>query len=234
MLKRKDYIKLLILMLVMGLIICIFAFSSIDIKQFTPSNIRNYIARFGAVAPAALIVAYVLRSVILVIPVSVLALTGGLAFGTWQGWLIIHVGAVLGSSFAFVMARYFGREMIESSSWYQKKRISQFDEKVATNGFKFTIIARLIPLFQYDALNFSSGLSKMKFKDYFLGTLIGMAPHNLIGAMLGSEISNMFSYKFLIPLTIFFLLALVPLVYDFLKKRKLKNRSESTGFQRSE
>jgi uncharacterized membrane protein YdjX (TVP38/TMEM64 family) len=222
MLKPRDYVKLAILLLVIGLVICIFSFSTLDIKELTPTNIRAYIARFGAIAPIALILAYILRSVVLVIPVSVLALTGGLAFGTWQGWAVIHVGAILGSSFAFIMARYFGREMIESSSWYQKKRVSQLDEKVAANGFKFTIIARLIPLFQYDALNFSSGLSKMKYRDFLLGTMIGMAPHNLIGAMLGSEISNMLSPKFLIPLAIFFLLALIPITYDFIKKRRAK------------
>lgn len=219
---RKQLLILIIPVVIVLIIYVIFNFTPLDIKQFTPTKIKNYILGFGLLAPLIFITFYSLRAVILVIPVGVMSITGGLAFGIWWGTFFILVGATLGSCLSFLVARYFGRGFIESFSWLHKGRIKQFDESAAKHGFKVILFMRLIPLFQYDAVNFGSGLSKIKFRDFTLASIIGMSPGGFINALLGSSLENIISVKFFVTLGAFIALMFIPLIYKRIKKRSQK------------
>jgi len=165
------------------------------------------------------IIIYALRGAILVLPVGVMSLAGGLAFGKWLGTIYILIGATLGASLSFEIARYFGRQFIESFSWLHKGKIKSFDDGIEKNGFRMMLFVRLIPLFQYDAVNFGSGLSKIKFRDFVLASFIGMIPGGFINAMLGSSLENIISVQFFAALGFFILLMFIPTIYKAIKKK---------------
>lgn len=217
---KRNWLKLLILLGIIAGIVLVFQFTPLSISDFTPTNVKNFILQFGIWAPIVFIAIYALRGTILVIPVGVMSLAGGLAFGKWLGTIYILIGATLGASLSFLIARYFGRQFIESFSWLHKGRIKSFDEGIEKNGFRMMLFVRLIPLFQYDAVNFGAGLSKMKFRDYALASLIGMAPGGFINAMLGNSLENIISVQFFAALGIFILLMFVPTIYKAIKKKK--------------
>lgn len=208
-------------------IIAVFRFTSLDISNFTPTRIKEFIQGFGVLAPIVFIAIYASRSVILVIPVGIMSLVGGLAFGKWWGTLYILIGATGGACLAFLFARYFGRGFLESIKWLQQGRIKEFEEKAGEQGFKLILLVRLIPLFQYDAVNFGAGLSKIKFRDFAIASFIGMAPGGFIGATLGSSLENVVSVQFFVALGAFVLLMLVPLLYKRFKKKTVESRSRS-------
>lgn len=209
--------------LLVGIIVAIllvFKFTPLSISDFTPTNVKNFILSFGIWAPIVFIAIYTLRGAILVIPVGVMSFAGGLAFGKWLGTIYILIGATLGASLSFMLARYFGRKFIESFAWLHKGKIKSFDDGIEKNGFRMMLFMRLIPLFQYDAVNFGGGLSKVKFRDFFLASLIGMAPGGFINATLGSSLEKIISVQFFIALVVFILLMFIPTIYKALKKRK--------------
>lgn len=216
--RRSSRNKLIAMVSLAVLIVALFRSRALDASQFTPTNIKQFMLSFGALAPIIFVVLYAARAVILVIPVGVMSLAGGLAFGKWWGTLLILLGATLGSCLSFLTARYFGRGFIESLGWLHKGRIQQFDEKAAKNGFKLILFLRLVPLFQYDAVNFGGGLSKIRLRDFALASFIGMAPGGFISALLGSSLENIVSVQFFVALGAFILLALVPLIYRKIKK----------------
>lgn len=218
--KKRDWSKLLILAGIVVAIVLIFRFTPLSISDFTPTNVKNFILKFGLWAPIMFIIIYALRGAILVLPVGVMSLAGGLAFGKWLGTIYILIGATLGASLSFVIARYFGRQFIESFSWLHKGKIKSFDDGIEKNGFRMMLFIRLIPLFQYDAVNFGSGLSKMKFRDFVLGSFIGMVPGGFINAMLGSSLENIISIQFFASLGFFILLMFIPTIYKAIKKKK--------------
>ncbi len=218
--KKNNWIKLLILIGIIAAIISIFKFTALKISDFTPANVKNFILQFGIWAPIVFILIYTLRGALLVIPVGVMSLAGGLAFGKWLGTLYILIGATLGASLSFIIARYFGRHFIESFSWLHKGRIKSFDEGIERNGFRMMLFFRLIPLFQYDAVNFGAGLSRIKFRDYVLASFIGMIPGGFINATLGSSLENILSVQFFAALGIFILLMFVPTFYKKIKKKR--------------
>jgi uncharacterized membrane protein YdjX (TVP38/TMEM64 family) len=218
--RNSNWKRISILALFILTIVLMFKFTPLSLSDFTPTKVKNFMLNFGIWAPIVFIAIYTLRGAILVIPVGVMSLAGGLTFGKWWGTVYILIGATLGASLSFVIARYFGRKFIESFEWLHKGKIKSFDEGIEKNGFRMMIFMRLIPLFQYDAVNFGGGLSKMKFRDFFLASLIGMAPGGFINAMLGSSLENIISVQFFVALGIFILLMFVPGIYKAIKKRR--------------
>jgi uncharacterized membrane protein YdjX (TVP38/TMEM64 family) len=217
---RYGWNKLIVVVFSTVLIVALFRFTALDADQFTPTNIKQFILSFGVLAPIIFVALYAARAVILVIPVGVMSLAGGLAFGKWWGTLLILLGATLGSCLSFITARYFGRGFIESLKWLHRGRIKQFDEKAAENGFKLILFLRLVPLFQYDAVNFGGGLSKIRLRDFALASFVGMAPGGFISALLGSSLEDILSVQFFAALGAFILLALVPLIYRRIKRSR--------------
>jgi uncharacterized membrane protein YdjX (TVP38/TMEM64 family) len=217
---KKNYIKLGLLLLFVLVIVTIFKFTPLSVSDFTPTNVKNYILSFGIWAPIVFIIIYSLRGAVLVIPVGVMSLAGGLAFGKWVGTIYILLGATFGASLSFWIARYFGRSFIERFEWLHKGQVKSLDEGVEKNGFRMMLFMRLIPLFQYDAVNFGAGLSKMKFHDFVLASFIGMIPGGFITAMLGSSLENIISVQFFAALCIFILLMFIPMIFKAIKKRK--------------
>jgi uncharacterized membrane protein YdjX (TVP38/TMEM64 family) len=212
--------RLLPLVLLAVAVTAVFQFTTLDVEQFTPTRIKQFILGFGLMAPVMFVTIYAARAVILVIPVGVMSLAGGLAFGTWWGTLLILLGATLGSCLSFLTARYFGRGFLESLEWLHKGRIKQFDDRAAENGFKLMLLIRLVPLFQYDAVNFGAGLSKIRFRDFAVASFIGMAPGGFINALLGSSLEDVISIQFFVALGAFILLAFIPLIYRAIHKRR--------------
>ena len=218
--KKRNWSKLLILAGIIMAIVLTFRFTPLSISDFTPTNVKNFILKFGVWAPIIFIIIYALRGAVLVIPVGIMSLAGGLAFGKWLGTIYILLGATLGASLSFMIARYFGRQFIESFSWLHKGKIKQFDDGIEKNGFRMMLFMRLIPLFQYDAVNFGAGLSKIKFRDYVLASFIGMVPGGFINAMLGSSLENIISVQFFAAIGVFILLMFIPTIYKAIKKKK--------------
>ena len=217
---KENLIKLSILLTVIFGIIMIFRFTPLSISNFTPTNVKNFILGFGVWAPIVFIFIYTLRGAVLVIPVGVMSFAGGLAFGKWFGTIYILLGATFGASLSFLIARYLGRAFMERFEWLHKGRIKSLDEGIEKNGFRMMLFMRLIPLFQYDAVNFGAGLSKIKFKDFLLASFIGMAPGGFINAMLGSSLENIISVQFFAALGFFILLMFIPSIYKAIKNRR--------------
>lgn len=227
--RKKLLPKIIFFVLFVVGIFLLFRFTPLSLSDFTPTNVKNYILNYGVWAPIVFIVIYALRGAIVVLPVGVMSLAGGLAFGKWFGTLYILIGATIGACLSFLIARYLGRSFIENLGILKKARLKSFDEGTEKHGFRIILFIRLIPLFQYDAVNFGAGLSKMKLRDYVLGSFIGMVPGGFINAMLGSSLENIVSVQFFLALGLFILLMFIPAIYRVVKKKKVPDTGDVVG-----
>ncbi len=98
----------------------LFVITAVVIVRFTPvkefltaERLGNFLENAGFLAPLAYIIVYA-AGVCLFVPGTLLTALGAAIFGPYFGFLYVWVGAMLGSSLAFFIGRYLGREFAAS------------------------------------------------------------------------------------------------------------------------
>jgi len=107
----------------------------------------------------------------------VLTLAGGAVFGFWWGSLLNVIGANLGASAAFWVARLLGREGLRA---ILGGRLSGLDRLTQDAGFAWLLRLRLIPVVPFNLLNFGSGLTAISWRTYAAATALGIIPGTLV------------------------------------------------------
>jgi len=136
-----------------------------------------WVNELGPLAPVVFIAGYVVATVAFV-PGSILTLAAGAIFGLLRGTIYVFIGATLGATAAFLVARYLARPMVERKL-AGNERFQRVDRIVEQEGGKMVVLMRLSPLLPFNALNYALGISKVRFLDYVLGC-IGMIPGTLL------------------------------------------------------
>lgn len=130
-----------------------------------------------ALGPLAFIAGYILATVAF-IPGSLLTLAAGAIFGIAWGTAYVFLGAVLGATAAFLLARGALRGTIERKV-AADPRFAAIDRAVAREGRKIVFLLRLSPAFPFNLLNYALGLTRVRLGDYVVASL-GMLPGTLL------------------------------------------------------
>ncbi|PZO32948.1 MAG: TVP38/TMEM64 family protein [Shackletoniella antarctica] len=151
-------------------------------------NALAWIDGLGAIAPLAFILLYIVITVAFV-PASVVTLGAGVVFGVAKGSALVFVGAMLGATAAFLVGRYVARGWV-ASKIANNPRFQVIDDAIARDGRKIIFLLRLSPVFPFNLLNYSLGLSQISLKDYVIGS-VGMLPGTIMYVYLGSLVGNL-------------------------------------------
>lgn len=138
-------------------------------EYLTPARLQALLDGAGVWAPLLFVLGYAL-GVCLLVPGTLLTAVGAALFGPWFGFLYVWLGAMLGAAGAFVIGRYLGRDFAASLIG---GRLRKYDEAIAKNGFAVVLYLRLL-YFPFTPMNFGMGLTKVTFRDYLLGTGLGI------------------------------------------------------------
>jgi len=120
---------------------------------------------------------------------------------------------LIGATVAFYISRLLGRGAIEK---LVKGKLQKFDEGVEKGGFLLILILRLIPIIPFNAISLGAGLTRIKYSDYILSTMLGIIPGVLVFTNLGDKALKVNSPEFLGAVGI---LASMVIVSVILKKR---------------
>ncbi len=207
--------------LVLLIILIIFLTKYFNLVQYLkPEILKETIKSFGIWAPFIYILIYT-AATILFLPASPITIAGGLIFGSISGTIYTVIGATIGASIAFLVARYLGGSFVSGILKKSKlKNLEEYYEKLEKNGFVVVLFLRFIPIFPFNVLNFALGLTKVKFRDYFLATLIGIIPGTFVYTYLGDSLGTLNPIKIGIAIGLVILLSLIYPIYKYLKKKK--------------
>ncbi len=118
-------------------------------------------------------------------PRFILTVTGGLLFGVLMGTLVNLTSAMLSGTICFLLARWLGRGGIEK--WLPRsERLSRWEHYIKNPSFHSVLLLRLPPLTPVVILHYGLGLTKIKLRDFFFATLIGVAPLTFIYTSFGA------------------------------------------------
>ncbi|WP_246539887.1 VTT domain-containing protein [sulfur-oxidizing endosymbiont of Gigantopelta aegis] len=143
--------------------------------------LQHWIEQSGPLAPLLFMLIYILATIFF-LPGSVLTLAGGALFGPVVGVFYNLTAATIGAILSFLAARYL------ASDWVEKKsagRLKQLINGVENEGWRFVAFVRLVPIFPFNLLNYTLGLTKIKLLDYSLATYICMLPGAIAYTYLG-------------------------------------------------
>ncbi len=143
----------------------------------------------GPWAPFFYIQLQILQIVVAPIPGQIVGGVGGFLFGSW-GILWSTIGSLIGFWLVFVIARKFGRPLLEKI--FKKPAVDKFDFIINAKGAALIIFAIfLLPGFPDDIVCYIAGLTKLSLKKLMLISILGRFPTivvtNMIGAGLGDN-----------------------------------------------
>jgi uncharacterized membrane protein YdjX (TVP38/TMEM64 family) len=127
------------------------------------------------------------------LPGTPFTILSGTLLGTFWGSISAIIGNTIGAILAFTISRYFLYNFVQKKILTKYPKIKEYEEKLFKNGLQTVLFLRLIPLFPFNVLNCLLAITKVKFKDYFWGTFIGIIPGTIAFVYLGDSI-KMFSW----------------------------------------
>jgi len=138
------------------------------IKQMVTENIL--------LAMSIYMILTIVGCVVLAIPGVTFAVFAGILFGPVLGIFACLIATTLGASMAFLVGRFFLKDMIKpmlEKNKILKKLLFSDNEK---SDLIILMITRMVPIFPYNLQNFAYGITDIGFWKYTIYTFVFMFP----------------------------------------------------------
>jgi phospholipase D1/2 len=122
--------------------------------------------------PLAVLTAYVVAG-LLVVPVMLMIAVSGIVFGPLQGGLYAVAGTLLSAAATYGLGHWLGRDTVQR---LLGSRIHRLSRRIAKRGILAMLVVRVLPIAPFSIVNVIAGASHIRFRDFLIGTAVGMAP----------------------------------------------------------
>ena len=214
--RGKRFFLFLFLMAAAFFLVYYFDLSSL----LSISKIQEEVNSYGAFAPVAFTLIYVVATIIF-LPGTPLTVASGILFGTWLGTFYTVIGATIGAVIAFYVARFLGAAYVEDKLKSNFKKIYEYDKKLEEKGFLIVLFLRLVPIFPFNGLNFALGLTRVRSTDYIFATFVGIIPGSFALAFFGGSVASLNPLNIALAVALFVLLSISPSIHKWVKKRRV-------------
>jgi uncharacterized membrane protein YdjX (TVP38/TMEM64 family) len=221
-----------LLVLVAGLVV-FFAlglqrYISFEVLREHREDLLTWVQQKGLLAGLIYIVIYAVAVAFSLPGGAVMSITGGFLFGTVWGSIYILIGATLGATALFIIAKTALGDVLRAKAgpWLQKMEAG-FRE----NALSYLLVLRLVPLFPFFVVNLVPAFLGVSLATYVLGTFFGIIPGVVVFASVGAGLGSIFddgkdfsasgilTPQILTALIGLAVLALIPVVYKKIKTR---------------
>jgi uncharacterized membrane protein YdjX (TVP38/TMEM64 family) len=108
---------------------------------------------------------------LLMVPVLLLITATGVAFGPWLGPVYAMAGALASASIGFAIGRWAGARRVEALGG---ERVARITRALEHNGTLAVFLLRKVPA-PFLLSNIVAGAAPIRYRDFVLGTVLGMA-----------------------------------------------------------
>lgn len=161
-------------------------FSYLECRDF--EHLRQFILSYGFWAPATSIALMAFQSLIPFVPGVIITITNAWIFGWEWGALYSWTGALLGATLDFIVARWYGRPVIERV--VKMKYISMTDDFFSRHGVLAVFITRLIPIIPFKIVSYGAGLTGISMGYFIFATGVGQTPAIILYSILGQNLTK--------------------------------------------
>lgn len=156
------------------------------------------------------------------IPVTIMAVAGGLIYGVVEGTVLSVAGAVLGCWGAYWIAAALGKDTV-------RKLLGKHGEKVEHHldgaGFQAVFALRVLPGFPYWPVNYGAGVFGITQRDYLVASALATVPGQISLVSIGAFIGNPTFWQGVVVAVAWIIVAAVT-VYAYLTWRRVSRRAD--------
>jgi uncharacterized membrane protein YdjX (TVP38/TMEM64 family) len=185
------------------------AFLAMIVSGSVPSadEVRDFGESLGVLALVGFVPLFVLANFLITWPI--LAGAAGLLFGTVVGTPL----AIAGVTAAALSQMWLARRLAAGHHGnLLPKRTKAIEDFLTRNGALAVMETRILPVLPYGLVNYSAGLTRLRFRDMTLGTVVGAAPKVFAYTALGGSIGDLTSPEAIAAITLIVLLGVIGLV----------------------
>jgi uncharacterized membrane protein YdjX (TVP38/TMEM64 family) len=160
---------------------------------------------------------------------AIMTLAGGFLFGTIVGGMTVVVGATIGATALFLIARTALGDVLRAKAG---PFLTKMEDGFRENAMSYLLVLRLVPLFPFWLVNLVPAFLGVPTGTYVIGTFFGIIPGTFVFASVGNGLGALldagqdpnlgiiFQPNVLGPLIALALLSLVPVAYKKYQARK--------------
>jgi len=108
-----------------------------------------------------------------IIPITVIIVATAFIFGPLQGAAYALLGCVFAATLTYYLGCLLGRHTVRRLAGTRVNRLSR---RLGRHGLIAILTVRLLPLAPFTIVNMVAGASHIRFRDFLLGTVLGMGP----------------------------------------------------------
>ena len=158
------------------LVLFVFAIRTLPLAEWFES-FKTWVQGAGAIGYVLYALVYVVCCV-LVVPALALTLGAGAIFGFVAGSIVVIIGATLGATAAFLLARGVLRHRVERITSNHVK-FRALDRAITREGTKIMWLVRLSGFPPFTWVNYAFGLTGVRLRQYIVTTFFGIIPGTL-------------------------------------------------------
>ncbi|MHA3025885.1 TVP38/TMEM64 family protein [Chromohalobacter israelensis] len=143
--------------------------------------------RDAAWAPLAVMGVYAATSLV-IFPLSILVAVTGLIFGPAWGFVYALLGTLSASMATYWVGRAVGRDALLR---HGGQKLNGLARLLAGRGVRTMVFFNLLPLAPFTLTNMLAGACHLRFRDYMVGSTLGIAPGLLGVTLLGSQLGSL-------------------------------------------
>ena len=145
-------------------------------------GVRSWLMSYGPLAPVMYVLFYAAQILIAPLPGNFLAFFAGYVFGFWDGLFLSLLGLTVGASLAVVIARRFGRPLLER--FFDRNELVRWERKLRLRSPLVWYVFFLFPV--PDLVIYVAGMGTLQLRWLLPAILLGRATGILLGITLGN------------------------------------------------
>lgn len=180
--KQKMLVLLAITLLLLGLLVA--WRYGVETGAITVEAAISRMRLLGSSSNPIFAVMIIILASILAVPLGVIIAVCAVVFGPWTGLLHAMLGACTGGSISFLLGRYLGHDALRQMAG---ERVNRLSVALGNRGILSVILLRMMPIAPFAIANMVAGTTHIRFRDFLLGSVVGMLPGGVMISLLSVE-----------------------------------------------
>lgn len=147
--------------------------------------VEDWVEYTGNAGIAAFSAAYAVASLFF-FPAGLMTIAAGALFGFAWGLVAVMGASTASAVAAFMIARHLARDRV-TRFFRRNGKLDAMDRSLRKEGWRAVALLRLSPVVPFAVKSYLFGVSRVRFRDYLVGTIVGKIPGAVVLTALGSS-----------------------------------------------